>query len=232
MTHKIISVFVFTLLLLTASLQANAHGSAENLNDTMLDKEKYFQVINKPAPGFSLIDGEGKKVSLNDYKDKIVVLNFMYTSCPDVCPLQAEALADIQEMINLTPMKNLVQFISITTDPSIDRDDVLKNYGPAHGLNSANWIFLTTRPSSAENTTRNIAQTFGHKFNKTDDGYQNHGVVTHVINQNGQWAANFHGLRFDPVNLVSYINSLSNSNLTPSHDQQQGLFDKIKSFFD
>jgi len=232
MIHKILSVSIFSFLLLTQSLQAKAHGSATSFNDTMLDKEKYFQVIQKPATKFSLINADGKLISLENYKNKIVVLNFMYTNCPDVCPLQAEALADIQEMVNLTPMKNLVQFISITTDPSNDRGDVLKNYGPARGLTSTNWTFLTTRPNSAENTTRKIAENFGHKFIKTNDGYQNHGVVTHIIDQNGQWVANFHGLRFDPVNLVSYINNLSNSNSVLRRPQSLGLFDTIKAFFE
>uniref|UniRef100_UPI0013D81A57 SCO family protein n=2 Tax=Pseudomonadota TaxID=1224 RepID=UPI0013D81A57 len=73
-----------------------------------------------------------------------VVLHFIYTSCPDVCPLHAEKIAEIQKMVNSTPMKDQVVFTSITTDPSKDTPDVLKAYGPAHGLDPVNWLFLTT----------------------------------------------------------------------------------------
>jgi hypothetical protein len=43
-----------------------------------------------------------------------------------------------------------------------------------------------------------------------NDGYQVHGVVTHVIDREGRWQANFHGLKFEPTNLVLYINALVN----------------------
>jgi protein SCO1 len=42
-----------------------------------------------------------------------------------------------------------------------------------------------------------------------EDGYQIHGVVTHVIDREGQWQANFHGLKFEPTNLVVYVRSAS-----------------------
>ena len=63
---------------------------------------------------------------------------------------------------------------------------------------------------TAEDTTRQLAQAFGHKFTLTEDGYQMHGVVTHVIDQEGRWRANFHGLKFEPTSLVVYVNALVN----------------------
>lgn len=77
------------------------------------------------------------------------------------------------------------------------------------------WIRSTGRSSPAgadrpEDTTRQLAQAFGHKFTLTEDGYQMHGVVTHVIDQEGRWRANFHGLKFKPLNLVLFVNALVN----------------------
>ena len=134
-------------------------------------------------------------------------------------------------MISLTPMKDRVQFISVTTDPVNDTPDVLRDYGSAHGLKDANWMFLTTTPGQAEDTTRKLATQFGHKFIKTDDGYQTHGVVTHIIDKSGRWAANFHGLRFKPVNLVLYINGLTNKQ-RPSQDlTKPGFWEQMRKLF-
>ena len=58
--------------------------------------------------------------------------------------------------------------------------------------------------------TRELVERFGHKFTEVEGGYQVHSLVTHVIDREGRWRANFHGLKFQPVNLVLFINALTN----------------------
>ena len=132
-------------------------------------------------------------------------------------------------MINQSPMKEVVQFVTITTDPKTDTPDVLKTYGEDHNLNPVNWTFMTAAPTQPADTTRKLAETFGHKFVKSDDGYQTHGVVTHVIDRGGRWAGNFHGLRFDSVNMVLYTNGLINRPPEPKKDQ--GWIGKLRGLF-
>jgi len=210
---------------------ATAHHPGADLDRVMGSKEKYFQLIDEPAPAFELAGVGGKRVTLADFSDKVVVLHFVYAGCPDVCPLHAEKLADVQAKVNLSPMKDMVQFITITTDPENDTAEVLGDYGPAHGFDPANWTFLTTLPSQAEGTTRALAKTFGHRFTEGEDGYQTHGVVTHVIDRGGRWAANFHGLRFESVNQVLYINGLINNAAAPPPKPEPGVLDWVKDLF-
>src|SRR5918996_5777846 len=214
------------LLALSASMVA-AH-SLDELEAQLGDREKYFQPIDKEAPDFVLQDDEGHQVSLADLRGKVVVLHFIYTSCPDVCPLHAERVAEIQEMVNRTPMRELVQFVTITTDPEHDTPEVMRDYGPARGLDPINWAFLTTRPDQLEDATRRLAERFGHGFTKTEDGYQFHGVVTHVIDREGRWQANFHGLKFEPTNLVVYVNALVNDAGGPHAHEPRSLWETIR----
>ena len=215
------------------SMPASAHSLKDKgeLDRLMGDKEKFFQPFEKEAPSFSLQDADGNAVSRTDLRGKVVVLNFIYAGCPDVCPLHAEKIAEIQEMVNQTPMKDRVQFITITTDPKNDTPAVLRDYGPAHGLDPVNWVFLTTTPDQPEDTTRRLAEAHGHKFTKTEDGYQTHSVVTHIIDRQGQWRANFYGLRFEPTNIVLFINALVNETATPHGHGEQSLWDKMKGLF-
>src|SRR3546814_15669926 len=83
----------------------------------------------------------------------------------------------------------------------------------------------------AEDSTRGIAQAFGHSFTEGEDGYQAHGVVTHVIDRGGRWAANFHGLRFNSVNMVLYINGLINNAAEPPTTEEPGVLDWVKALF-
>lgn len=206
---------------LALTTPALAHHPGADLDEVMGSKEKYFQAFDDPATDFELADAAGRQVQLSDYSDKVVVMHFIYAGCIDVCPLHADRVAEIQAMVNESPMKDMVQFITITTDPGRDTAEVLQGYGAAHGLDDSNWIFLTTQAGQTEDTTRTLAKAYGLEFTETDDGAQVHGVVTMVIDRGGRLAAKFHGLRFEPVNMVLYINGLINNANSPRQEQEQ-----------
>lgn len=223
-----LSGFGMALLAVVAAASTGAAHSLKQLESELRGREKYFQAMAEAAPDFELQDADGGTLRLGDLRGQVIVLNFIYTTCPDVCPLHAERIAEVQAMVNRTPMRDLVRFISVTTDPKTDTRQALRDYGPAHGLDAANWVFLTSGPAMPEDATRKLAERFGHKFTKTDDGTQTHAVVTHVIDREGRWRAKFHGLKFDPANLVVFVNALVNDVHDPA---EPGFWDRLRSLF-
>lgn len=207
-TRPCAALALAVLLAGAASPPVAAH-SLKHLEDQLLKREAYVEIVQRPAPDFALRDAEGRTRSLSDPRGKIVVLWFIYASCPDVCPLHSEKIAEIQKMVNETPMRELVRFIAISTDPARDSPPVLRDYGAARGLDAVNWTFLTSGPENAE-ATRELAERYGLKFTLAKDGYQMHGLVTHLIDKSGNLRARYHGLKFDPVNMVVHINALTN----------------------
>lgn len=193
-----------TAIALTAST-AWAH-SLKDLEDSLRARETYVQIVERPAPPFTLTDTQGRSVSFADFQGQVVVLNFIYASCPDVCPLHSALIAELQAQINRTAMADMVQFISITTDPERDSPQLMDEYGEAQGLDPAKWIFLT----GAVQATRGLAWDYGLKFSPGEEGYLMHGVVTHVIDKSGTLRARYHGLKVDPVNIIFHINALIN----------------------
>lgn len=220
----------FLALALAAGPTAYAHSPGE-LEAMLGDREKYFEPVDRAAPEFALRTADETRVRLADLGGKVVVLHFIYAGCPDVCPLHAEKIAEVQEMVNQTPMKAQVRFVTVTTDPANDTAEVMRGYGPAHGLDPVNWTFLTIGPDQPEDATRRLARSYGHKFDKTEDGYQAHGVVTHVIDKEGRWRGNFHGLRFDPTNLVMFINAHVNDAAAPHGHPERSWWDRLKELF-
>jgi protein SCO1/2 len=217
---------------------ALAH-SVRDVESRLTNREQYFQPIaNEPAPDFALQDAHGQAVRLVDLRGKIVVLHFVYASCPDVCPLHTERIAVIQRMVNETPGRDMVRFISITTDPVRDTPAVMQEYGAAHGLDPINWSFLTSGPDRSEETIR-LARAYGLVFVPTPEGAQMHGVVTYVIDGEGQLRAKFHGLDFDPTSLVVYLNALTHQEASGGHAPSprpaaappQGLWQRFRSLF-
>ncbi len=218
------------VLIVVAASTAETH-SLKELVGQLGSREKYFQPIDKIAPVFELRDINGRTVRLDTFHDRVVVLHFIYTRCPDICPLHADRIADVQEMVNQTPMKDQVQFISITTDPENDTPEVLRGYGPAHGLDPVNWIFLTSgtdRPTA----TRALAKRYGHTFTKNEDNYyQLHSLVTHIIGRGGKWQGNFYGLKFAATNLVVFVNALVNDHHKPTEQNQRSFWERVRRLF-
>jgi len=206
---------------LTVPLLVRAAVS-KTIEETLTKLEKYFQPMGEPAPEFTLQDSNGRPVGLQDLRRKVVALNFIYTRCPDVCPLQTERMALIQHMINPTPLHDQVRLVSITADPVHDTPDVMKAYGAAHGLDSNSWLFLTSGPEHPD-TTRELSARYHNRYALEPDGSIMHGTVFHVIDGNGRWRGNFHGLEWDPAHLVLFIRELA--------DQQNGTSSKAASSF-
>ena len=107
---------------------------------------------------FTLADPDGKPRSLSEFRGKVVVVNFGYTHCPDVCPT---TLADFASA--LKRMGNdgkLVQLLFITVDPRRDTPELLRQYVPAFDPG-----FIGLRGD--ERTTESVAKAF-HVYAKAD----------------------------------------------------------------
>ncbi len=213
---RIVRSFLLSAGLLSlGALPAQAHHVKE-LEADLYKRDNYFQSEDRVAPNFTLETADGKTVSLSDFTGKVVVLDFIYGRCKDVCPVQSEMLASIQQQINRTPMRDLVEFVSVGTDTEDAKEtaEIMRGYGAAHGFDPANWIFLY-RGSGAPDAGIKAAAAYGLKFTITADGEQVHGVVTHVIDQDGRLRARFHGLDFNPTDLILFVNALTNDRHAP-----------------
>lgn len=85
-------------------------------------------VFNPPrlAPDFSLQGSQGAQFKLSQYRGKVVVLGFGYSSCPDVCPTTLAVLAQARK--KLGAIGNELQVIYVTVDPERDNALRLRDY--------------------------------------------------------------------------------------------------------
>ena len=81
-----------------------------------------------PHAGFRLTDASGNARSLADYRDKVVVLFFGYTHCPEVCPTTLADLAQAMQELGADAKK--VQVLFVTLDPERDTPAVLGKFVP------------------------------------------------------------------------------------------------------
>jgi cytochrome oxidase Cu insertion factor (SCO1/SenC/PrrC family) len=109
------------------------HGSDQ---ERPLEGIKEFRAV----PPFSLTERDGRRISLSDLKGKVWIVNFIYTNCPDTCPIQSAQMRQILE--DFENEKDL-RLVSITVDPARDTPEVLSEYARRFSADPARWLFLT-----------------------------------------------------------------------------------------
>lgn len=125
----------------------------------------------------------GKRVSLADFRGKLVLLYFGYTSCPDVCPTDLLAIA--QTLKSLGKSGDQVQPLFITLDPSRDTPNVLRAYAPAF---HPRIIALT----GTDDEIRRIATAYKVFYEKVridraDTYLIDHSAFTFLLDRNGKY---------------------------------------------
>lgn len=92
------------------------------------------------APDFTLTDGvSGHAVTLSAQRGQVVALTFLYTTCPDVCPLTATRFRAAQTELQADASR--VTFIAVSVDPDRDTPKAVQDFSSAHGL-ASNWYYL------------------------------------------------------------------------------------------
>lgn len=109
----------------------------------------YGEDINPPIPvsDFLLVDQDGENFSFSEYEGKVVVIAFLFTRCPDICPIVSANLDYLQMMLG-EDYGETVEILSITVDPWTDNHTVLSEYSEQRGLE---WPHLTGELDDLEN---------------------------------------------------------------------------------
>jgi protein SCO1/2 len=93
-----------------------------------------------PLPAFSLQSQRGQTITRHELLGSVVVVDFIFTSCPDVCPLLTEQLLALHKQL---PAQAPIRFVSFSVDPEHDTPERLRQFAVQHGADLANWWFLT-----------------------------------------------------------------------------------------
>jgi protein SCO1 len=102
-----------------------------------------------PAPDFSLRDQNGQTVTMSQLQGKVVAITFLYTHCPDVCPLIASNLAAAETKLGADAAKTEV--VAVSVDPVGDTLPAVRKFTADHSLDGqANWHYLMGSPGQLE----------------------------------------------------------------------------------
>lgn len=163
--------------------------------------------IGQKVPDFSLTDQNSKKVSLSDFKGKVVLVTFLYTQCPypEKCPMLAQKLGKTRDLLDqVESAKGQFQVISITLDPKRDTPETLKKYAQGQDENTDNWTFMTGKASDVNK----VASLFGVIY-YTEKGVIDHNIRTAVIDRKGKLSKLFTGNDWKPGEVAALVRDLA-----------------------
>ena len=174
-----------------AAVPAFADHPGENLNQVMAAKEASFEPITpRDAPEFVWQGASGDLVSLSTLKGKVVVLSFLPNGCGSPCEAQQEKLGQTISALNSSAMREMVVFVTLSDDPQTDPRE--QNWVSAQGPDAESLVdasIALAAPSDRPSTSPQV----------------------HLLNRKGQQVGIFHGADFEPLNLLLYINGLTNA---------------------
>jgi cytochrome oxidase Cu insertion factor (SCO1/SenC/PrrC family)/cytochrome c2 len=120
-------------------------------------------------PDLPVVTQDGTTLHFYDdlIKGKIVVINFVYTSCSELCPIETARLAEVKDKLGDAVGRDIF-FVSITVDPEHDTPEMLKAMADAFDAKSPGWQFITGRPEDI----KAISAKFGDR--SAERGLSNH----------------------------------------------------------
>ncbi|OFX15578.1 MAG: hypothetical protein A2V59_08230 [Armatimonadetes bacterium RBG_19FT_COMBO_69_19] len=169
-----------------------------------VDAEDPFPVIGNAAPEVSLTDQHNRPVRLSAFRGRLVLLTFIYTRCPDVCPLTTASLARVQRAARARGWwERDAVFLTVTTDPRHDAPGVLMAYARRFKADVPGWYFL----SGPAARVRAVLEAYGVEVRAARGGLQEHTLPTFVIDRRGI-VLGAYGANPDPNDVLSDLEHL------------------------
>ena len=109
--------------------------NAELVDSTLQHVKKYHRIAD-----FSMLNQNGDTITQENYRDKIYVADFFFTTCPTICPIMTANLVEVQAALADDPE---VLLLSYSVTPEIDSVAQLKKYAIEKGVNDAKWNLVT-----------------------------------------------------------------------------------------
>jgi protein SCO1 len=161
------------------------------------------RALREHFPNVPLLTQDKKTVRFYDdvIKDKVLIIQFMFTNCEQYCPMVTPNLATVQKELKKHAGGTAVTMISITVDPTHDTPGVLKEYASKFHVQPG-WQFLTGQKSDIDQIRRGLGV-----YDPDDKKVEHMNVLTIGKESTGQWLA-IEGLA-KPEDIVQTVMSLT-----------------------
>jgi protein SCO1 len=151
-------------------------------------------------PDVTLLDQHGNRVELDSLKGVPVLVDFVYTSCSQTCPLLTDKVHAVAKLLG-PQLGTKVRIVSITIDPQHDGPPQLLQYARAHGATESGWLFLT----GTEPQVQRVLGVYGIKISHAADGAIGHVTAAYLLGPNGHQVRQYEATEVSAETVVGDI---------------------------
>ena len=148
----------------------------------------------------------------DDFKGKTLLLTYIYTNCPDICPMTTHNMQMIQEQLKKDNI-DYVRFAELSFDPARDTPHILKEFGDIRNIDYKNFSFLTGKEQDIKSILNkmNVIAIPG-DTTKTEDGntiyFFTHTDRITLIDKDGKIRNEYRGSKTNIQQIINDIETL------------------------
>lgn len=139
----------------------------------------------RPLPPAVLEDQDGRVFSLQDYRGKLLAVEFIYTRCMTICRTLGTAFRQIRDQVPPQMLGSGFALVSVSFDPARDDPASLKAYGNAHGADGQHWRVARVRDAAQLHA---LLEAFGVVVIPDGLGGFEHNAAIHLLDRDGRLA--------------------------------------------
>lgn len=164
----------------------------------------------------TLVNQDGEEVQFPDrYSGQITLIGYIYTTCPDICPLTTQRMNQVAQQLTDTERQS-VQIAGISMDPNRDTPDVLANYADAYLLEPEIWTLLSGERRTVLNLLEQLDITVRRtptRFTETGEMiyFLDHTDRVSLVDRQGRIRQHYVGSELDVDEVVRDIQTLLRS---------------------
>ena len=162
------------------------------------------KAVQTVVPDFTLVDQDGKTFQIVQTRGELVLVTFIFATCPDVCPFITAKFAAIQRALQEQKREDYL-LLSITTDPEKDSPTALKSYAHQYKGDLRHWLFLTGTRKQLER----VWDGFGVTVRKASGGQVQHTALTTLIDRQGTRRFDYYTDKWQEKEILKDIASLA-----------------------
>jgi protein SCO1/2 len=179
-------ILIFGIIFIPKIINRLKTGSvveADRLNRANNSGDLAYIVLNgekRKVPNFAFTNQDSLLITNDDFKNKVYLVEFFFTTCPTICPVMNENLVEIQNQFK--DFDNL-GVASFTINPEYDTPSVLKQYAEKYGITNMNWHLMTGDTKAIYDLANSGFNIFAKQMPDAPGGFEHAGMFALVDKQ-------------------------------------------------
>jgi len=190
-------VFVAALVLLTACPGATAPARAG--------------LVDEVLAGLALRDQDDRPFAPAQLRGRAVLVSFIFTRCPSICPTQVEALAAVRRALP-DDLRARVALLSVSVDPAHDTPAALRRFAEIHDALQPGWSFVTAPGTDVDLLTRRLGALDPRPGASLPDA---HSTALYLFDADGRLVQRYAGAPVDRARLARELTDLDSRRRRP-----------------